>query len=46
MQALDWLERAYEQLPDAEVSAHLGEALFVDGQTDRALQILRKVGRE
>ena len=42
MQALDWLERAYEQLPDAEVGAHLGEALFVDGQTDRALQILRE----
>ena len=42
MQALDWLERAYEQLPDAEVGAHLGEALFVDGQTDRALQILQE----
>ena len=39
-QALSWLERAFEQLPDAEIGAHLGEVLWVDQQSMRAREIL------
>ena len=35
-QALSWLERAFEQMPDAEIGAHLGEVLWSDGQLERA----------
>lgn len=37
--ALDYLTRAYEVFPDAEVAAHLGEVLWVMGRKDDALRI-------
>lgn len=40
--ALPYLEYAFEQYPDAEVSAHLGEVLWKLGQKDKA----RKVWQE
>ena len=36
------LREAYRGQPDAEIAAHLGEVLWVTGQTDEA----RKVWRE
>lgn len=38
-QAIEWLRQAHEQFPDPEVAAHLGEALWVDGQQDQARQV-------
>lgn len=38
-QAIDWLQRAYAQLPDGEIAAHLGEALFAAGRTADAEHI-------
>ena len=35
--AIQALEAAFRQSPNAEVGAHLGEALWVDGQRDRAI---------
>jgi len=37
--ALTWLEQAYEQLPDPEIAAHLGEVLWELGREDRAIDI-------
>ena len=37
--ALEYLMRAYEQLPDAEVAAHLGEVLWMKGRKEEALAI-------
>lgn len=37
--ALDYLERAYAQLPDAEVAAHLGEVLWVSGKEADARRV-------
>lgn len=37
--ALEYLMRSYEQLPDAEVAAHLGEVLWVKGRRDEAKDI-------
>ena len=34
-----YLRRAYETFPDPEVAAHLGEVLWVKGDTDAAIQI-------
>lgn len=39
--ALEYLTRAYEQLPDAEVAAHLGEVLWAKGRKDEGTQIWR-----
>lgn len=41
-EAVEYLQRAYEKRPDAEISAHLGEALWKMGQQSEA----RKVWQE
>ncbi len=41
-QALDYLERAFERMPDAEVAAHLGEVLWTMGRHDEAREIWRR----
>lgn len=38
-EALDYLTRAYAAFPDPEVAAHLGEVLWVTGDTDGAKQV-------
>lgn len=38
-QAVEYLSRAYAKFPDAEVAAHLGEVLWVSGDTATALSI-------
>lgn len=37
--ALEYLERAFEKLKDAEIAAHLGEVLWVVGEQDKAREI-------
>jgi tetratricopeptide (TPR) repeat protein len=37
--AIEYLTRAYAAFPDPEVASHLGEALWVSGQKEQALQI-------
>lgn len=41
-EALDLLRGAYNQRPDTEIAAHLGEVLWVSGQRDEALQFWRE----
>lgn len=41
-QALQILQAAYTQRPDAEIAAHLGEVLWVLGEKDRAARIWRE----
>jgi predicted Zn-dependent protease len=41
-EAIKHLRQAYQARPDAEIAAHLGEALWVDGQLDEARRILRE----
>lgn len=38
-QSIDYLTRAYAALPDPEVAAHLGEVLWMNGDTEKARQI-------
>ncbi|MGB1141248.1 MAG: tetratricopeptide repeat protein [Halioglobus sp.] len=38
-EALDYLTRAYAMFPDPEVAAHLGELLWVTGDTEGAMNI-------
>ena len=38
-EAVVQLRRAYEMRPEAEVGAHLGEALWIDGKRDEAQKI-------
>ena len=38
-EALDYLSRAYAVFPDPEVAAHLGEVLWVSGDTEGATRI-------
>jgi tetratricopeptide (TPR) repeat protein len=40
--AIKWLSKAFENLKDAEIAAHLGEVLWMDGQTQKANNIWRK----
>jgi tetratricopeptide (TPR) repeat protein len=40
-EALEYLTRAYAAFPDPEVAAHLGEVLWVTGNTDAATAIWR-----
>ncbi len=40
--AIKWLSRAFEALQDAEIAAHLGEVLWVSGQTEKAKSIWQK----
>jgi tetratricopeptide (TPR) repeat protein len=41
-EAIRLLRDAYSGQPDAEIAAHLGEVLWVDGQTDEARSIWRE----
>lgn len=43
--AIEQLRKAFELMPEAEIAAHLGEALLAAGQRDEAIRILRR-GRE
>jgi Flp pilus assembly protein TadD len=40
--AVKWLRQAYVAKSDSEIAAHLGEALWVQGQRDEALRIWRE----
>ena len=44
-EALRLLQQAYAARPDAEIAAHLGEVLWVEGRRDEALRIWRE-GRQ
>ena len=44
-EALRLLQQAYAARPDAEIAAHLGEVLWVDGQREEALRVWRE-GRQ
>ncbi|HEY4065591.1 MAG TPA: tetratricopeptide repeat protein [Burkholderiaceae bacterium] len=41
-EAIRLLREAYRGQPDAEIAAHLGEVLWVDGQADEARRVLRE----
>jgi tetratricopeptide (TPR) repeat protein len=41
-EALRILEAAFKARPDAEIAAHLGEVLWVSGQTDKAASVWRE----
>jgi len=41
-ESIKWLSKAFEFLQDAEIAAHLGEALWMDGQTQKAKSIWEK----
>ncbi len=43
-EAIKWLSKAFERLQDAEIAAHLGEVLWVSGQTRKA-EIIWEKGR-
>ena len=45
-EALQLLRKAYSARPDAEIAAHLGEVLWVDGQRDEARKVLREAKRK
>ena len=40
-EALSYLSRAYVKFPDPEVAAHLGEVLWVSGETEAAMDVWR-----
>ncbi len=40
--AVDYLQRAFRALPQAEVGAHLGEAYWMRGQRNKALEVWRQ----
>ncbi len=40
--AIKWLSKAFERLQDAEIAAHLGEVLWMDGQTGKAKKIWKQ----
>lgn len=37
--SIEWLSKAFAKLEDAEIAAHLGEALWVDGKAEEANKI-------
>jgi tetratricopeptide (TPR) repeat protein len=41
-ESITYLRQAYEKHPNAEVAAHLGEALWADGQQDAAKKVWRE----
>ncbi len=41
-EALQYLQRAYKQLPDSEIAAHLGEILWVSGDRIAAQKVWRE----
>jgi tetratricopeptide (TPR) repeat protein len=40
--AAQYLEKAYRVRPEADIAAHLGEALWMLGQRDAAIEIWKK----
>ena len=40
--AIKWLSKAFEAMQDAEIAAHLGAALWMNGQTEKAKNIWSK----
>ena len=40
--AIRWLRKAFDTLEDAEIAAHLGEVLWVDGQLEEAEKIWQR----
>jgi len=40
-EAISYLQKAFDSFPDPEVAAHLGEALWADGQQQEAKSLLR-----
>ena len=40
--AINWLRKAFAKLEDAEIAAHLGEVLWVDGQLEEAEKIWQR----
>src|SRR5690625_2137669 len=40
--AIEYLQRAYQDLPDAEVAAHLGEVLWVSQRKEEARRVWRE----
>ena len=40
--AIDWLRKAFARLEDAEIAAHLGEALWVNGQLEEAGKVWQR----
>jgi tetratricopeptide (TPR) repeat protein len=45
-QAVDYLSRAYAKRPEPDIGAHLAEALWAQGQRDRATELLRDAYRK
>ena len=41
-EAIPYLRQAFKQFPDPEIASHLGEALWVDGKQQEALDIWKK----
>lgn len=41
-EALEYLQKAYSQSPDAEIAAHLGEVLWASGDREAAVELWRK----
>lgn len=41
-EAIEWLKGAYQQFPDPEIAAHLGEALWMNGARGEARQIVEQ----
>src|SRR5690606_6754845 len=39
--ALEYLQRSYEKLPEADVAAHLGEVLWAKGRRNDAMLVFR-----
>ena len=46
VKALEYLRRAYQANPDAEIAAHLSEVLWVSGQREEAKKIWREAQRK
>ena len=38
-EAIKWLSKAFDTMQDAEIAAHLGAALWMSGQTEKAKNI-------
>lgn len=45
-EAIDYLQRAFAIRPDAEIAAHLGEVLWMDGQQEEARKIWSQALKE
>ncbi len=44
--AIEYLQRSYDQMPSAEVAAHLGEVLWVSGRRDEAFKVWREGSKQ